>query len=96
MTKRAVHLQMHGADPNVTVSDNRTPLYIATKERCLNICNLLIAFGANLDIPDCTGQTPLHFACRNITGFSLLPYLKIHPFINRIMYLFGLDHIYRF
>ncbi|KAK6111041.1 Ankyrin repeats (3 copies) family protein [Brugia pahangi] len=70
-------LLMYGADPNVTVSDNRTPLYIATKERCLNICNLLIAFGANLDIPDCTGQTPLHFACRNIAGREQIAMLLI-------------------
>uniref|UniRef100_A0A915PP25 ANK_REP_REGION domain-containing protein n=1 Tax=Setaria digitata TaxID=48799 RepID=A0A915PP25_9BILA len=70
-------LLMYGADPNVTVSDNRTPLYLATKERCFNICNLLIAFGANLDIPDCTGQTPLHFACRNITGREQIAMLLI-------------------
>ncbi|VDM92289.1 unnamed protein product [Litomosoides sigmodontis] len=70
-------LQMYGADPNVTVSDNRTPLYIATKERRLDICNLLIAFGANLDIPDCTGQTPLHLACRNIAGREQIAMLLI-------------------
>uniref|UniRef100_A0A158Q7S8 ANK_REP_REGION domain-containing protein n=1 Tax=Elaeophora elaphi TaxID=1147741 RepID=A0A158Q7S8_9BILA len=70
-------LLTYGADPNVTVSDNRTPLYIATKERCLNICNLLISFGANLDIPDCTGQTPLHLACRNITGREQIAMLLI-------------------
>ena len=50
---------------------NETPLLLACYMRIPHITLQLIAMGANIHIPDATGQTPLHYAIRGIDSTDL-------------------------
>lgn len=59
-------LLRQGADPNMTDSLGRTPLYLAVCAGSLQIAGLLLENGADPDIADAAlRQTPLHLAVEN-------------------------------
>jgi ankyrin repeat protein len=50
------------ADPNATNSQHRTPIFLAAEKGFWEIAELLLKYGARLDIHDADGNTPLHRA----------------------------------
>jgi len=52
----------HGADPNIKANDLRTPLIVATKNRCLEIVRLLLDYKADITAKDEYGWAALHYA----------------------------------
>ena len=53
-------------NPNLIYIKNefeQTPLHIASKRDRVNIINLLLEYGAFINVKDSTGKTPLHYAC---------------------------------
>ncbi|MGQ0742105.1 MAG: ankyrin repeat domain-containing protein [Alphaproteobacteria bacterium] len=58
----------HGADPNAQDAQGRTALHFAAQAQDDGLIKLLVASGAELDVTDCHGNTPLFcavFAYRN-------------------------------
>lgn len=51
----------HGADPNEEM-EGRAPLHSAALNGALDICRLLVAKGADVNLTDSDGSTPLHAA----------------------------------
>lgn len=49
-------------DPNVCSDNWLTPLHIAVSHSNINVCILLLKFGANPNAKDFLGSTPLHIA----------------------------------
>jgi len=58
-------LLKEGWDPNVRNQDAITPASIAAERNDLEVLKLLIAWGANVDLPDMAGYTPLTYAQLN-------------------------------
>ena len=50
------------ADPNVTDSQHRTPIFLAAEKGFWEIAELLLKYGAKLNVHDADGNTPLHRA----------------------------------
>lgn len=56
-----------GADPNQgQISLNISPLLLAVKQKNFALAKALLEFGADPNIPDIFGQTPLLVACQNV------------------------------
>ncbi len=53
-----------GADPDDLNKNGQSAVFTATGEGADWLIELLILHGANLNIKDNWGLTPLHFACR--------------------------------
>lgn len=52
-----------GLNPNLTMKDQASPLFLAAQEGCLEIADALIKYGAEIDKPfGPQGVTPLHIA----------------------------------
>jgi len=59
-----------GASPDFCAGDDVSlgaPLHIATKRGCLAVVALLLSSGAEPNIKDGNGHTPLHIICRQLT-----------------------------
>ena len=55
----------HGADPNIRASTTRhssTPLHEASSRGLLDIAQLLLSYGANVDVKNTKGKTPFQLA----------------------------------
>jgi|TARA_B110000495_G_C22956514_1_gene560444 ankyrin repeat protein len=52
-----------GIDPNITDTDNRTPLMLAAFNAHIEIAERLLEAGARVDMRDSTNRTALMFAC---------------------------------
>uniref|UniRef100_H0VJD1 Transient receptor potential cation channel subfamily A member 1 n=1 Tax=Cavia porcellus TaxID=10141 RepID=H0VJD1_CAVPO len=61
-----------GADINITDSEGRTPLVLATASASWNIVNLLLSKGARVDIKDYLGRNFLHFTVQQPYGLKNL------------------------
>uniref|UniRef100_A0A8C2UT80 Transient receptor potential cation channel subfamily A member 1 n=1 Tax=Chinchilla lanigera TaxID=34839 RepID=A0A8C2UT80_CHILA len=61
-----------GADINITDSEGRSPLVLATASASWNIVNLLLSKGAKVDIKDHLGRNFLHFTVQQPYGLKNL------------------------
>ncbi|XP_033616459.1 transient receptor potential cation channel subfamily A member 1 isoform X3 [Fukomys damarensis] len=61
-----------GADMNVTDSEGRSPLVLATASASWNIVNLLLSKGAKVNIKDHLGRNFLHFTVQQPHGLKSL------------------------
>lgn len=55
-------LKAHGSDINAYTWDNYTPIHEAVENGCLDFVELLVEWGAELDIRPRKGRTPLELA----------------------------------
>eukprot|EP00043_Microstomoeca_roanoka_P020206 m.240784 g.240784 ORF g.240784 m.240784 type:complete len:215 (-) comp17130_c0_seq15:6252-6896(-) len=58
-------LQCGRANVDARDCENRTPLYVASREGHVRVARLLIEFGANVDAAEDGGATPLYIASQN-------------------------------
>lgn len=58
-------LKNNSVDVNETDTERRSYLHLACFVGCKEIVELLIKAGANVNIRDCLGLTPMHRCCRN-------------------------------
>ncbi|KFO21437.1 Transient receptor potential cation channel subfamily A member 1 [Fukomys damarensis] len=65
-------LEILGADMNVTDSEGRSPLVLATASASWNIVNLLLSKGAKVNIKDHLGRNFLHFTVQQPHGLKSL------------------------
>ncbi|EHB06406.1 Transient receptor potential cation channel subfamily A member 1 [Heterocephalus glaber] len=65
-------LEILGADINITDSEGRSPLVLATASASWNIVNLLLSKGAKVDIKDHLGRNFLHFTVQQPYGLKSL------------------------
>ncbi len=52
-------LLMNGADPNSRNSYEETPLHITSMNQNSSLTEILVKYGADLNVEDCVGNTPL-------------------------------------
>lgn len=55
----------NGADPNILNNDAMNPLHSACKKGFSNVARVLVSMGANVNLPDGEGQTPLEIVIRS-------------------------------
>lgn len=58
-------LTQSNVDVNALNNSHLTPLHLAVYNSNINICSLLLKYGANPNIKDCLGSTPLYIAYNN-------------------------------
>uniref|UniRef100_A0A914XAP3 Ankyrin repeat and SOCS box protein 8 n=1 Tax=Plectus sambesii TaxID=2011161 RepID=A0A914XAP3_9BILA len=66
-----------GADPNATNYYHHSPLWAAVMERNIDLCEMLIAYGANLNQGDKSGQCALNLAIKYCSGREKIAKLLI-------------------
>lgn len=74
--KMAKMLLQHGASPNACCNywgKHRPPIFDAVERRCESAVELLLEYGASVDIADRDGSTVLHAACRQLLLCQQLP-----------------------
>lgn len=75
----------YGANPNITDSEKRPPLYYSIRNGDLQIVELLLSHGARADLRDAFGGTALHIACKYQDKVELLASITNKaPEINNI------------
>ncbi|CAF1438206.1 unnamed protein product [Adineta ricciae] len=57
---------------NVQDNNGRTPLHFAVMYNCVGNAKCLIGYGADVDIVDISGATPLHYACRDVKSQKMI------------------------
>ena len=68
----------HGANVETKrIADANTPLHEAAASGSIEICELLLKAGSNIEAPNAYGNTPLHIACRS-SNYSIVELLVKH------------------
>ena len=63
---------------------NQTALHVASKRKRGEIIKIILKYGAKIDVKDCVGRTPLHYAClyNNLENVEILLFELASPLIK--------------
>ena len=81
--RRLLSALQTGSDPNERDERGRTPLMVAAKHENRIAVRLLLEFGAQIDVKDATGSTPL-LAASSLAMKEFLLEMGAHPDFGRL------------